>query len=270
MLVHPEVRQEAGGGPVVEVRLAEEHRAKVLLSALDKMGPDAEGFDDLLVKLRDDVEAHAAHEEREEFPLLRKTHAPTRLQAMGGTVRAAEGVAPMRSRVCTPARRTSCLGRRWRSWTVRVTPSARHWASSTCPATRTSKATLARSRIQLSRNRRRETRSNLRPGANVRREPRPPPRRPNPASTCGSTAPTTPLPNRFAMPLRNGKTTPERGDGHRGGTPGPKLGTTERADRNAERFDERRALIALAGRVLGAWGHTVRQLGDGKQSRRTR
>ena len=67
------------------------------------------------------------------------------------------------------------------------------------------------------------------------------------------------------MPLRNGKTTPERGDGHRGGTPGPKLGTTERADRNAERFDERRALIALAGRVLGAWGHTVRQLGDGKQ-----
>jgi hypothetical protein len=76
MLVHPEVRQEADGRPVVEARLAEEHRAKVLLSTLGKMGPDAEGFDNLLVKLRDDVEAHAAHEEREEFPLLRKTHAP--------------------------------------------------------------------------------------------------------------------------------------------------------------------------------------------------
>jgi hypothetical protein len=60
------------------------------------MGPDAEGFDDLLVKLRDDVFAHAEREEREEFPLLRKTHAPTRLQAMAGTVRAAEGVAPTR------------------------------------------------------------------------------------------------------------------------------------------------------------------------------
>jgi hypothetical protein len=82
MLVHPEVRQQAGGRPVVEDTLAEEHRAKELLSTLDKMGPDAEGFDDHLVKLRDDVEAHAAHEEREEFPLLRKTHAPTRLQAM--------------------------------------------------------------------------------------------------------------------------------------------------------------------------------------------
>ena len=34
MLVHPEVRQEAGGRPVVEDRLAEEHRAKVLLSTL--------------------------------------------------------------------------------------------------------------------------------------------------------------------------------------------------------------------------------------------
>ena len=96
LLVHPEVRQQADGGPVVEDRLAEEHRAKVLLSNLDKMGPDAEGFDDLLVKLRDDVFAHAEREEREEFPLLRKTHAPTRLQAMAGTVRAAEGVAPTR------------------------------------------------------------------------------------------------------------------------------------------------------------------------------
>jgi hypothetical protein len=32
--------------------------------------------------------------------------------------------------LCTAARRTSCLGRQWRSWTVRVTPSARHWANS--------------------------------------------------------------------------------------------------------------------------------------------
>ena len=33
--------------------------------------------------------------------------------------------------LCTAARRTSCLGHRWRSWTVHVTPSARHWANST-------------------------------------------------------------------------------------------------------------------------------------------
>ena len=60
------------------------------------MGPDAEGFDTLLIKLRKDVLAHAEHEEREEFPLLRKTHDSKRLEAMAGTVRAAEAVAPTR------------------------------------------------------------------------------------------------------------------------------------------------------------------------------
>jgi hypothetical protein len=81
---------------VVEARLGEEHRAKELLSTLDGMGPDAEGFDTLLIKLRKDVLAHAEHEEREEFPLLRTTHDPKRLEAMAGTVRAAEAVAPTR------------------------------------------------------------------------------------------------------------------------------------------------------------------------------
>jgi hypothetical protein len=60
------------------------------------MGPDAEGFDTLLMQLRDDVLAHAEHEEREEFPLLRKAHDPKRLEAMARTVRSAEAVAPTR------------------------------------------------------------------------------------------------------------------------------------------------------------------------------
>jgi hypothetical protein len=60
------------------------------------MGPDAEGFDTLLIKFRKDVLAHAEREEREEFPLLRTAHDPKRLEAMAGTVRAAEAVAPTR------------------------------------------------------------------------------------------------------------------------------------------------------------------------------
>jgi hemerythrin superfamily protein len=95
-LVHPEVRQQEGGQQVVEARLGEEHRAKKLLSTLDGMGPDAEGFDTLLTQLRDDVLAHAEHEELEEFPLLRAAHGPKRLEAMAGTVRAAEAMAPTR------------------------------------------------------------------------------------------------------------------------------------------------------------------------------
>src|SRR4030081_2004009 len=95
-LVHPKVRQQDGGRPVVEGRPHEGHRAKDLLSPMDGMGSDAEGFDTLLIKLRKDVLAHAKHEEREEFPLLRKALAPKRLEAMGRTVRAAEAVAPTR------------------------------------------------------------------------------------------------------------------------------------------------------------------------------
>jgi hemerythrin superfamily protein len=95
-LIHPEVRRVQGGEPVVEARIGEEHRAKELLSTLDDMGPEAEGFDTLLVQLRDDVLAHAEHEEREEFPLLRAEHDERRLQAMATAVQAAEAVAPTR------------------------------------------------------------------------------------------------------------------------------------------------------------------------------
>jgi hemerythrin superfamily protein len=95
-LVHPQVRKERGGETVVEARLGEERRAKELLSTLDDIGPDAEGFDTLLTQLRDDVLAHAQHEEREEFPLLRKGSDPKRLRAMADTVRAAEAIAPTR------------------------------------------------------------------------------------------------------------------------------------------------------------------------------
>lgn len=93
-LVHPEVHRRRGGKRVVNARIKEERHAKELLSTLDKIGPDAEGFDTLLRELRDDVLAHAEHEEREEFPLLRKNNDENRLRAMADTVRAAEAIAP--------------------------------------------------------------------------------------------------------------------------------------------------------------------------------
>lgn len=95
-LVHPEVRKQSAGEPVVRARVGEEHRAKELLSTLDGLGPDAEGFDTLLFELRDDVLAHAEHEEREEFPLLRQAYDEKRLRAMADTVEAAEALAPTR------------------------------------------------------------------------------------------------------------------------------------------------------------------------------
>jgi hypothetical protein len=95
-IVHPAIRGLKGGAPVASAREAEELRTKALLSTLDNMGPGADGFDSLLIQLRDDVLAHAMHEEREEFPLLRAGYSPARLRAMALAVRAAEAIAPVR------------------------------------------------------------------------------------------------------------------------------------------------------------------------------
>jgi len=95
-VVHPAARSADGGDAIVDARIGEEHRAKELLSTLDSMGPEAEGFDTLLLQLRDDVLAHAEHEEREEFPRLRTACSPEQLRGMALAVRAAEAVAPTR------------------------------------------------------------------------------------------------------------------------------------------------------------------------------
>lgn len=94
-LVHPAVR-DLGGGEVVDARVGEERRATELLSTMTDMGPDAEGFDTLLAQLRDDVLAHAEHEESAEFPILRQGADHRRLVSMAGAVRAAERIAPTR------------------------------------------------------------------------------------------------------------------------------------------------------------------------------
>jgi hemerythrin superfamily protein len=95
-VVHPAARDAQGGDAVVDARLGEEHRAKELLSTLDEMGPDAEGFDVLLIELRDDVLAHADHEEQEEFPLIRASCSADQLRSMAKVVKAAEAIAPTR------------------------------------------------------------------------------------------------------------------------------------------------------------------------------
>lgn len=95
-IVHPAIRRIDGGEPVVDARVAEEKRAKELLSTMNDIGPEAEGFDTLLVQLRDDVLAHADHEEQAEFPLLREMHDQERLERMARAVEAAEAIAPTR------------------------------------------------------------------------------------------------------------------------------------------------------------------------------
>ena len=95
-IVHPAARRGEGGDAIVDARVAEERRAKELLVSMNTIGVEAEGFDTLLAQLRDDVLAHAEHEERDEFPRLREHYDQERLHAMAKAVRAAETVAPTR------------------------------------------------------------------------------------------------------------------------------------------------------------------------------
>jgi hemerythrin superfamily protein len=97
-LIHPVVRglPGAGGDGGVEDRLAEEREAKETLTTLIEGGVDAEGFEAGVLLLREAVLRHARHEERYEFPYLRKHVPAERLRRLATAFAAAEKVAPTR------------------------------------------------------------------------------------------------------------------------------------------------------------------------------
>lgn len=97
MVVHPRARSAIeDGDAIVDARLNEEHEAKEFLSRLEKMDIGSQDFIDELTKFRDDVIAHAEHEEREEFSQLQQQLDATDLKVMAGAVQAAEAIAPTR------------------------------------------------------------------------------------------------------------------------------------------------------------------------------
>lgn len=70
-LVHPAVkRMGADAAAAVQARLSEEHAAKRMLSTLERIGVDGEGFDDLFADFQASVLEHAEAEEAEVFPFL--------------------------------------------------------------------------------------------------------------------------------------------------------------------------------------------------------
>jgi hemerythrin superfamily protein len=94
-VVHPVTRLRVrGGDDIVGDRLAEEHAAKETLAELEKMGPDAPEFPQLLDQLRIDVLDHASKEETYEFRYLRREVGAGELRTMAVAVRAAEAIAP--------------------------------------------------------------------------------------------------------------------------------------------------------------------------------
>jgi hemerythrin superfamily protein len=97
IVVHPTARTEIPGGEkIVAGRLHEEDEAKHALASLHDMGVDHPDFDGKLEELSEAVVAHATHEEKDEFPQLRKKLSADRLRQMAGAVRTAEATAPTR------------------------------------------------------------------------------------------------------------------------------------------------------------------------------
>ncbi|MEU1426978.1 hemerythrin domain-containing protein [Nocardia sp. NPDC005746] len=96
-VVHPIAkRARFGAEEVVDARLEEESHAKRALAQLYDLGVHHPNFQAELADFADAVADHAAHEEAEEFVLLRRQYSATQLQHMAGSVRAAEAVAPTR------------------------------------------------------------------------------------------------------------------------------------------------------------------------------
>ncbi|MFD0683519.1 hemerythrin domain-containing protein [Actinomadura fibrosa] len=94
-VVHPFARRALGdGAKVIDARLQEENEAKGVLSRLEKLDRDSPEFTALFSEFHKDLEAHASHEEREEFPRLAKEATPEQMRGMAAAVRAAEAVAP--------------------------------------------------------------------------------------------------------------------------------------------------------------------------------
>jgi hypothetical protein len=94
-IVHPVLRALGDRyADVVDARREEEKNADRLIASLISRGVTDPGFEAGLAELRDMVHAHAAHEEAEEFPLLRALVPARQLQSMAKRVRAAQVPVP--------------------------------------------------------------------------------------------------------------------------------------------------------------------------------
>jgi hemerythrin superfamily protein len=95
--VHPVAKKVTGeAGKLIKARIAEERAAKKLLRDLQKAGAGERGYSAKLIKLAKAVNSHAWHEERQEFPLLRKGVTVARRRMLGAESKITQAVAPTR------------------------------------------------------------------------------------------------------------------------------------------------------------------------------
>jgi hemerythrin superfamily protein len=94
-VVYPALRSSGPEGEhVAEARKAEEDEAKKQLADLESIGVEGEGFEERFDAFRTAVLAHAESEERQVFPLLRRSFDADKLTKMRSSLERAEKMAP--------------------------------------------------------------------------------------------------------------------------------------------------------------------------------
>lgn len=94
-MVHPRVRRKVdGGSAIVDERLHEEHDSKIALAEIEKLEFGTAEFSKALIRLQQDVLAHAEKEETEEFIRLQDELDADERAQMTLAVQAAERIAP--------------------------------------------------------------------------------------------------------------------------------------------------------------------------------
>jgi hemerythrin superfamily protein len=86
-VLHPATRMETvAGAEIAAETVREEGHAARELAALRALGVTHPEFDTRFERFRHEVLAHASHEEGEEFPRLRQSLPPERLDELGATL----------------------------------------------------------------------------------------------------------------------------------------------------------------------------------------
>jgi hemerythrin superfamily protein len=93
MVLRP-VSKKVAGNDIVDAVNAEERAANGVLADLEKMDVDSPEFDRMLADFRQSVDAHAEHEERDEFPQVLSWEDTDERRSMGRKLLAAERIAP--------------------------------------------------------------------------------------------------------------------------------------------------------------------------------
>ena len=101
-LVHTAARNASGGEVVAQAVLDEEDQAEKLLADMERMDPTSPEFADAFRRLRADVLAHAEHEERDEFPLLREHLSEARRRDLADAFDRLKQVGPTHPHPLTP------------------------------------------------------------------------------------------------------------------------------------------------------------------------